>query len=174
MLTASTAIPAGPHAVSDPDLMAEVGIALLDRTREVARTIGTRVRRAIAPPSPLRVLCVDDHPDAADSSAAVLGFHGHDARACYDGPSALRACAEFAPHACVLDLGMPGMDGLDLAARLRAEVGRGPLLLIAATAWGTPEERARTALAGFHYHFVKPVDWTALLDALERFGRSIV
>jgi CheY-like chemotaxis protein len=96
---------------------------------------------------------------------------GCEARACYDGPSALAAVGEFRPDACLLDLVMPGMGGLELAARLKATAGPQPLLLVATTALGDLEDRTRTALAGFHYHPTKPVDPPALLAALGRFAR---
>jgi CheY-like chemotaxis protein len=92
------------------------------------------------------VLCVDDNKDAADLLAAVLAMLGCEARACYDGPSALAAVGAFRPDACLLDL-------------------------VATTALGDLEDRTRTALAGFHYHLTKPVDPPALLAALGRFAR---
>jgi CheY-like chemotaxis protein len=148
-------------------------MGLLDRTREVSREIVARVHQVLSPPSLLRVLCVDEPPDTADSFAAVLVAHGFVARASYDGPAALVVSAGFAPDACVFDLGMPGLDGVDVAALLRPLAGNRPLLLIVATAWGAVEDRTRTALAGFHYHFVKPVDPAELVGALDRFGRAI-
>jgi CheY-like chemotaxis protein len=118
------------------------------------------------------VLVVDDNHDAADALAEVLGLLGCTTRACYDGAAALGAAAEFRPDACLLDLVMPGMDGYELAARLRAGAGSRPLLLVATTALGGAEDRARTAIAGFHYHLVKPVDTPTLFDALRRFGET--
>jgi DNA-binding response OmpR family regulator len=154
-------------------LSSGVSTALLDRTREVSRDIVARVHRVLSPPSPLRVLCVDDQRDTADAFAAVLTAHWFDAQACYDGPAALRMSDAFHPDVAVLELGMPGLDGIALAIRLREHTGDRPLLLIAATAWSTLEDRTRTALAGFHYHLVKPVEPAALVAALDRFGRSI-
>jgi CheY-like chemotaxis protein len=151
-----------------------LGARVLDRARGVARSIGIRVRDALraagAAPPPLRVLVVDDSPDAADSLAAVLELLGFDVRVSYDGFSARSVVREFTPDACLIDLVMPGLDGLELAAALRAWVGTRPLLLVATTALGAVEDRTRTALAGFHYHLVKPVDAPALVEALTRFG----
>jgi CheY-like chemotaxis protein len=158
---------------TDPLLSAAVSELLLARAKEVARAIEGRVRQVLQPTIPLRVLCVDDHPDAADALAAVLVLLGYEARACYDGPSALAQVDEFCPDVCVLDLAMPGMDGMELAARLKARAGRQPLLLVAATARGSLEDRTLTALAGFHFHLVKPVDTPTLLAALTRFGEIL-
>jgi len=119
------------------------------------------------------VLVVDDNPDAADSLAAILEVLGYHVRTFYDGASALAAADEFRPDACLIDLAMPGMSGLELAGEFRARAKARPLLLVATTAHGAVEDRTRTALAGFHYHLVKPVDSSTLLDALGRFGAAL-
>ena len=154
------------------------GSGLLERVRDVARGIADRVRRALLPgdqpaaagrPSALRVLVVDDNPDAADSLAAVLELLGYTVRTFYDGATALAAAEEFRPDACLIDLAMPGMNGLDLAGEFRARAKARPLLLIATTALGAVEDRTRTALAGFHYHLIKPIETPELFAALNRF-----
>lgn len=149
----------------------------LVRIRQTAHSITSRVRHALLPDGaefrPLRVLVVDDHPDAADALAAVLELLDCPARACHDGATALAVAAEFRPQVCLLDLMMPVMDGLELAARLRDQVGPRPLLLVATTALGDIEARTGTALAGFHYHLVKPVDAPTLIDVLARLGRVL-
>ena len=152
--SASTgAIPSSATPSSSPDLPGE---RLLDRVKEIARGIERRVRHALnphdVPITQLRVLVVDDHPDAADSLAAVLELIGCQVRARYDGATALVEAAKFEPHVCLLDLMMPEMDGLELAGHLKARTGSRPLLLIATTALGDWEVRTRTALAGFHHH----------------------
>ncbi|HUR54473.1 MAG TPA: response regulator [Gemmataceae bacterium] len=114
----------------------------------------------------LRVLCVDDQPDNADSLTVLLECLGCDARACYDGESALEVVETFHPDICMLDLSMPGMDGVQLAARLRAGTGSHPLILVAATALGAIEERTLTAIAGFHYHLVKPIAFESLGEVI--------
>src|SRR5439155_22295325 len=106
----------------------------------------------------LRVLCVDDNRDAADSEATLLRIVGFDGRACYDGSSALAAAAEFAPDVYLLDLNMPGMTGDELAARLREQAAGRPVLLVAVTAMSNDDSHRRTAAAGFDLHLVKPVD----------------
>src|SRR5262249_20398803 len=86
-----------------------------------------------APIRRVRVLCVDDNRDSAETMALLLGLLGFDARACYDGRTALEVAAEFQPDVCLLDINMPVMDGNELAGRLRDRYGGRPLLLVAAT-----------------------------------------
>jgi CheY-like chemotaxis protein len=165
---------APPHAslTEDDGSSTHTGRLLLDRVKEIARGIEGRVRHALnptdAPVTELRILVVDDHPDAADSLAAVLELVGCRVRSSYDPVAALAVAAEFEPHVCLLDLMMPTMDGLELASHLKARAGSRPLLLIATTALGDWEARTRTALAGFHHHLTKPIDIPALIDAIGR------
>jgi two-component system, OmpR family, response regulator len=115
-----------------------------------------------------RVLCVDDNPDIADSFAFLLRILGFEARACYDGPTALKTAREFHPSVCVLDLNMPGMDGDELAVQLRAQPGWRPLLMVAITARSDETSRKRTTAAGFHAHLVKPVAPEELLEVVRQ------
>jgi PAS domain S-box-containing protein len=105
-----------------------------------------------------RVLVVDDNHDAADSLALLLKLAGQDVQAAYDGPSALTRAEEFLPHLVFLDLGMPGMDGYEVAQRLRQQPGGTKMLLVAVTGWGQEEDRRRSQEAGFDGHMVKPTD----------------
>jgi two-component system, OmpR family, response regulator len=100
-----------------------------------------------------RVLCVDDNPDQADSEALFLRVLGFEARACYGGRDAIDLADEFLPDVCLLDLQMPGMDGGELAARLRDCAGARPLRMIAVTA----TDNDSTAV-GFDHQLLKPVD----------------
>jgi PAS domain S-box-containing protein len=113
---------------------------------------------AADPMSGQRVLVVDDSRDGADSLAMVLQTLGADPRVAYDGPSALEAMREHRPAIVLLDLGMPGMDGYEVAARMRADPASQGVLLIALTGFGGPAERSRAERAGFDDHCVKPVD----------------
>ncbi len=113
-----------------------------------------------------RVLVVDDNADAAESLALLLGLAGHEARVAHNGPDALRLAESDPPELVFLDLGMPGMDGFQVARRLRQLPGRDGLLLVALTGWGTQEDRRRTAEAGFDRHLVKPVEPQALEELL--------
>ncbi len=116
---------------------------------------------------PFRVLCVDDNRDCADSAALLLGAMGFEARACYDGPSALLANDTFRPALCFLDLNMPGMAGDELARGLRQSPRWRPLLLVAVTAMSDEASRDRTARAGFDLHLVKPVDPGKLTEVMD-------
>jgi len=125
-------------------------------------------------PTRPRVLCVDDNKDVADSAAELLHLVGFEVRVCYDGPSALVAAREFLPDVCLLDLNMPGMEGDELAVRLREEAGGRPMLLVAVTAMGADECRRRTEEAGFHLHLVKPVDPHNLLRVVDELWRVVM
>jgi len=168
---------ASPAATETPEPSHNPNEFLLDRVKEIARGIEGRVRHVLNPTgaaiTQLRVLVVDDHPDSADSLAAVLELLGCPVRSCYDGVSALAVAAEFEPHVCLLDLMMPTMDGLELAAHLKARAGSRPLLLIATTALADWEARTRTALAGFHHHLTKPINIPAMVDAITQLGKSM-
>ncbi|QEL20557.1 response regulator [Limnoglobus roseus] len=115
---------------------------------------------------PLRVLCVDDNQDAAVSTAEMLALEGFDARACHDGDTALRVAAEFHPDVCLLDLSMPGMNGVKLGRRLRAELP-GPVRVIVVTAMWDVGSKMATKNAGFDGHLVKPVDPDRLVSVLK-------
>jgi CheY-like chemotaxis protein len=112
------------------------------------------------------VLYVDDFRDLADTAVQLLRLLGFDARAAYAGPSALRVAAEFEPHVCFLDLNMPGMEGDELAVRLRGQSSGRPMLLAAVTAMGGEATHARLTAAGFHFHLLKPADPEAVLSVL--------
>ena len=90
---------------------------------------------------------------------------GHEVRTAHDGQGGLDAAVEFRPDVVVLDIGMPGLTGYDVARRLRATPGFRHTVLVAVTGWGQAEDRRRTAEAGFDHHLVKPVD-PAVLDRL--------
>ena len=105
-----------------------------------------------------RVLVVDDNVDAATAMAAMLELDGHRVETAFDGPSALERAERFEPDVALLDSGMPGMDGRELARRLAARPWATGLVLVAVTGWGRETDRRRSAEAGFAHHLVKPVD----------------
>ncbi|MFS2218595.1 response regulator, partial [Telluria sp. Tellsp104] len=107
-------------------------------------------------------LVVDDNQDAADTLAMLLDADGAQARAVYDGPSALAALPVLRPHTVLLDLGMPDMDGLDVARRIRADPAWSGVRIVALTGWGQESDRERTRGAGFDFHLTKPVDLNVL------------
>jgi signal transduction histidine kinase len=116
-----------------------------------------------------RILVVDDNRDAADSLATLLQMVGANVEVAYDGPEALRLIEAFHPRVAVLDLGMPGMSGLDVARRIRQRQGKDACTLIALTGWGQDSDRQLTRDAGFNHHLTKPVDFgemQAVLTAL--------
>jgi CheY-like chemotaxis protein len=108
------------------------------------------------------VLCVDDNPDVAQLLATFFNLSDCEARECLDGPSALAVAEEFHPHACVLDVNMPGMDGCELARRLRERFGV-QIRLIALSGDDGDEHNQRVAAAGFDASVTKPPDLNRLL-----------
>jgi CheY-like chemotaxis protein len=112
---------------------------------------------------PRRILVVDDDKDAAESLAVLLRLVGHEVLLAHSGPAALDAAQEQAPDVVLLDIGLPNMDGLEVARRLRQDMGLTKVLLVALTGYGQEDIRSRTQEAGFNAHLVKPVD----LDALQ-------
>jgi PAS domain S-box-containing protein len=118
------------------------------------------LQRAVGPP--LRVLVADDNPGAADALGMMLQMEGDQVRVAYDGISVLAEAEKFRPNVVLLDIGMPGLDGLEVARRLRASPATRESLLIAISGWGTAEDRARSKGAGFDYHLLKPFQISAL------------
>ena len=108
--------------------------------------------------SGLRLLVVDDNKDAADSLAMLLRLRGHEVQVAHDGPAALEMVKDYCPEMIFLDIGMPGMDGYEVARQLRQMSGLEHVVLAALTGWGQKEDRRRTREAGFTFHLVKPVD----------------
>jgi CheY-like chemotaxis protein len=124
-----------------------------------------------SPPIPSgKVLVVDDNRDAADSLGILLRCLGIEVHVAHDAPSALEAMRIFSPAIVLLDLGMPGMDGYELARRIRQQRKFKDVLLIALTGWGQPEDRRRTMEAGIDHHLVKPVEIDALQSLLASAG----
>jgi CheY-like chemotaxis protein len=118
---------------------------------------------AAATESGRRFLVVDDNVDAAGTLALLLEMMGHTVSVAHSGEAALAAVDEFEPHIVVLDIGMPGMNGYEVARRLkkRTDLPRQPVL-VAATGWGTEADRARAMAAGFDRHLTKPIEVQAL------------
>jgi CheY-like chemotaxis protein len=115
------------------------------------------------PGGALRVLIVDDNIDSAEMLQILLGSMGHDAQVAHDGGSALDLVATQRPHVVLLDIGLPDMDGYEVARQMRARQS-GPLRLIALTGWSQDEARQKALDAGFDHHLTKPTE----PDALER------
>lgn len=114
-----------------------------------------------------RLLVVDDNEDAAVSLAMLLRLRGHEVRIAHDGPSALAMAKTYLPNLVFLDIGMPGMDGYEVARQMRQHPGLESVVLAALTGWGQQEDRLRTAEAGFDCHLVKPPEPKALESLLD-------
>ena len=122
-------------------------------------------------PSGYRLLVVDDNQDAADSLADLLRLEGHEVRVAYSGVAALEVTKAYAPDAVFLDIGMPGMDGYEVARRMR-QPGREKVVLAALTGWGQQVDRRRTAEAGFDHHLVKPPEPKEVDNVLAQLKRQ--
>jgi two-component system OmpR family response regulator len=109
-----------------------------------------------------RVLLVDDNADSTEPLSLLLQSKGHETRVAVDGMAAISVADNFRPHCVVLDLGLPGMDGYEVARRLRERPYGSQLTLVALTGWAGKEVRVKAAEAGFDYHLVKPVNWEEL------------
>ena len=113
-----------------------------------------------------KVLVVDDNTDAAELLARALDMMGYETAVAHDGPSALERAKSFRPDVVLLDIGLPLMNGYEVAARLRSE--HGSLMLVAITGYGQVSDVERAHAAGFDHHMVKPVELRAVRELLER------
>jgi signal transduction histidine kinase/CheY-like chemotaxis protein len=132
-----------------------------------AHTVPCDEALADAAATGIKVLIVDDNVDAAEMLAHALGLNGHHTWIAHDGPDALRKAVAAQPAAAFLDIGLPVMDGYELATRLRETPGLERIRLVAVTGYGQESDRQRSAAAGFHHHLVKPVDLDDVNAVLE-------
>jgi PAS domain S-box-containing protein len=123
---------------------------------------------APCPPPPKRVLVVDDNVDGAESLAKVLQLCGHKTRTAHTGTEALGAALEFGPDVVLLDIGLPGMSGYEVAKQLKSEPSLSGAVLVALTGWGSEDDKRQSREAGFDYHLTKPVEVTAIENILAR------
>jgi CheY-like chemotaxis protein len=140
----------------------QVRLPLLEAS---ARTTEPGARSAVAPS---RILVVDDNVDAANSVAMILGLDGHEVECAYTARAALDSLRRLTPDVAFLDIGLPEMNGFELARRIRATPGLAPVRLVALTGYGQDEDRKRAFDAGFDDHLVKPADLRALQEILAR------
>jgi CheY-like chemotaxis protein len=152
---------AGRIGVTSPGL--GCGSTFEIRLPRIAPPAEARERPTLRAP-PRRVLIVDDNADAAHAWALLLAQEGHETQVALSGEEVLERIESFQPDVALLDIGMPGMDGYELAARLRAIPRLKSTRLVALTGYGQMEDRERALAAGFDAHLVKPVD----LELLER------
>lgn len=122
--------------------------------------------RASGAASPKRVLIVEDSVDSAETLGELIARWGHEVRLAHDGTSALLMARQFRPQVILLDIGLPDLDGYEVARRLRGEELGGEML-VALTGYGEAQDRVRTRQAGFDRHLTKPVEPQALQDLLE-------
>jgi CheY-like chemotaxis protein len=157
---------AGPDAGSefivtlpmDPELTAELARGERDEPAAVA--------------APLRILLADDNDDGREMLALYLKQKGHIVATAADGKEALREVADFHPDVALLDVGMPGLNGYDVAAELRRHYENPSLVMVALSGLGQDSDKARALQAGFDRHFTKPVDVKVLGDFLAAVGSS--
>jgi PAS domain S-box-containing protein len=128
---------------------------------------------AVGPPAPLRVLVVDDNRDAAESLVALLQILGHATSLAHDGPAGLAAAGAFRPDLVLLDIGLPGMSGYDVARGIRRTQGTGQVMLVALTGWGAQSDQRASHDAGFDQHLTKPVSVEALEQVLAAATRAL-
>jgi PAS domain S-box-containing protein len=114
------------------------------------------------PPAPTSILLVEDHPDIARSTARFLEQCGHSVHVAHDGPRGLELADQVLPQVVILDIGLPGMSGYEVAAAVRGQSHVRDCLLIAVTGYGQEQDRKQSRVAGFNYHLVKPVDFQLL------------
>jgi CheY-like chemotaxis protein len=128
----------------------------------------------VSPPasSGLRVLVVDDNADAAFMLSEALAQAGHQTAIAHDGPEALEVAARFSPHVALLDIGLPVMDGFELARQIRSNDQLPHARLVAVTGYGQEHDRQRTQAAGFDAHLVKPVDIDAMTDLIVKLAKG--
>ena len=120
----------------------------------------------------LRILVVDDNRDAADSLATLLEVYGHTGLVAYDGETALDKAEKMRPQVALVDIGMPSMNGFEVARRISEAPWGKDTLLVAVTGWGAKSDRARSKEAGFAYHLTKPVDYDTLASLLSTVVRK--
>jgi CheY-like chemotaxis protein len=151
----------GPH-------FASTAVQALAFSQRISRSSGVARHDAsiMKPAAPPRVLVVDDNPDAARSLGMMLESLGAEVEVELDGPSALQSLERQPAHVVLLDLAMPGMDGFEVARRIRARDEWQDLLVVALTGWAQQGDRRRTLQHGFDYHLVKPAECDALTAVL--------
>lgn len=115
------------------------------------------------PPKPrLKILVVDDNPDSALSMAMMLSMMGHETRTAHDGEAAVVTAEAFRPQVVLLDIGLPKLNGYEVAQRIRQQDWGASMFLVAITGWGQEEDRRRSEDVGMNLHMVKPVEPGAL------------
>ncbi|HET7845065.1 MAG TPA: response regulator [Xanthomonadales bacterium] len=141
-----------------------VRLPLATAVRVPGAPIGVaQVATPASEPGALRIMVVDDNRDAADTLAMSLAMLGHEVRTVYDSPQVVGSAAAFQPDLVFMDIGMPRMNGYDVARAIREQEWGGDTMLVALTGWGKEDDRAKSRNAGFDHHLVKPADLDEIL-----------
>ncbi len=157
----------GPGRGSEFIVRLPVGVPAEERSPVEPVSTGPQVEAG------LKVLVVDDNRDAADTCAMLLELSGHHVQTAYGGRRALELAEAFRPHAVLLDIGLPDINGYELAQRIRATPWGGDIVLVAVTGWGQTEDRQRATQAGFTQHLVKPIAADSLDSLLQALSASL-
>ncbi|MGZ8274701.1 MAG: hybrid sensor histidine kinase/response regulator, partial [Burkholderiaceae bacterium] len=139
-------------------------IVRLPRLPQRERSSAPQPMHAHGQPGSRRILVVDDNVDGAETMAMLIEHVGHKVRTAKDGAEALATAIEFRPDVVLLDIGLPGMNGYEVARNLRGSTATSKALLIAMTGYGQPEDIERSRAAGFDHHVVKPVSLEKIVD----------
>jgi len=140
---------------------------------EKARPDGDTLSTLHPPPATKRrILIVDDNVDSAESLTILLDLEGNETHTAYDGLDALAAAASFRPDVILLDIGLPELNGYDVARKIREQPWGRHIMLVALTGWGQEEDRRRSHEAGFDHHLTKPVDPMSLKKLLQGGSRG--
>ena len=123
-------------------------------------------------PKSFRILVVDDNHDSALSQAMMLSIMGHETRTAHDGESAVASAESFLPEVVLLDIGLPKLNGYEVAQRIREQPWGVSMFLIAVTGWGQEEDRQRSTEVGLNVHMVKPVEPAALEKLLQELAQG--
>ncbi len=145
-------LPSVHYLAREPDLIPAEEVAILTRV--------------------LRVLVVDDNADTADSLALIVELSGHIVRTVRDGLAAVRAADEYRPDVVLLDIGLPGLNGYEVATWIRQQESLKGIVLVAITGYGQGSDRELALKAGFDHHLVKPVDFAKIQTILETAAKS--
>ncbi|HET9233148.1 MAG TPA: response regulator, partial [Candidatus Eisenbacteria bacterium] len=155
------------HALSDGPGQGSTFMVRLPLPRDAPRKAsGANGSEVSLPHRKRRILIVDDNRDAADSLAILLRMADHDVRTVHDGLEALDAATDFEPEVVLLDIGLPKLNGYEVARHIRELKGGRDRLLVAMTGWGQKEDHRRSREAGFDHHLTKPVEFSTLMNLL--------
>ncbi len=153
-------------ATSEPGKGSEFVVRLRRLKNPVIDAPAQVENEARLPASPFRILVVDDNKDAANSLSLLLEATGHQTRIAFDGPMALELSRDFLPDVVLLDIGLPGLNGYEVAKKMRQLPGLAKVVLVALTGYGREADRALSQTAGFDHHLVKPADFQLLQGIL--------